>query len=98
MNVLLGRILDTVAIETGYTREDLISPSRRQPLAIWRQVFMYVARQSGFSLVAIGRALERDHTTVMHGVRVVAARIETHPAFADRVQQLVARCAESAAA
>lgn len=37
-----------------------------------RQIAMYVAhRRFGYSMPVIGRAMRRDHTTVLHGVRQV---------------------------
>ncbi len=55
---------------------DLVGPSRRRVFAHARSVAMYLARHlTDASLVSIGRAFgNRDHTTVLYSVRIVAAR------------------------
>ncbi len=63
-------IINRVASFCGHTRDDLIGPSRRQPLARYRQVAMYLCREyTDLSLPKIGKAFGgRDHTTVLHAV------------------------------
>lgn len=54
---------------------DLIGPKRSRPIARPRQIAMYLAKQlTTRSLPEIGRRFGgRDHTTIMHGVRVIEA-------------------------
>jgi hypothetical protein len=53
---------------------DLVSFRRTRELARPRQVAMYLAKQiTRHSLPAIARVFERDHTTVMHACRKIAA-------------------------
>lgn len=47
------------------TQDDLLSPSRRRECIDARAVACYSARLLGFSYPRIGKAIERDHTTVM---------------------------------
>ena len=63
-------IINRVASFSGHTVDDLIGPSRRQPLARYRQVAMYLSREhTDMSLPKIGKAFgDRDHTTVLHAV------------------------------
>jgi chromosomal replication initiator protein len=63
-------IIDRVALFSGATRDDLLGPSRRQPLARHRQIAMYLCREyTDLSLPKIGKAFGgRDHTTVLHAV------------------------------
>jgi len=63
-------IIDQVALYSGSSRDDLVGPSRRQPLARHRQLAMYLCREyTDLSLPKIGRAFgDRDHTTVLHAV------------------------------
>ncbi len=65
-----NEIIQQVATFCGHTRDDLIGPSRRQPLARYRQVAMYLCREyTDMSLPKIGKAFGgRDHTTVLHAV------------------------------
>lgn len=50
---------------------DLLVDDRRRPLVDARGVAMWLMRRSGYPYQAIGRALGRDHTTVIHHVRRV---------------------------
>ncbi len=61
----------------GVSIDDLLSPSRSQPVAFARQVAMYLARElTDATLPAIGRAFgNRNHTTVMHACKRTAERI-----------------------
>ena len=63
-------IINQVATYSGAGREELIGPSRRQPLARYRQIAMYLCREyTDLSLPRIGKAFGgRDHTTVLHAV------------------------------
>lgn len=58
-----------VASWWGVKVSDLTGSDRSQPLASIRQLAMLAARESGGSYPTIGKALNRHHTTVMHGVR-----------------------------
>lgn len=59
----------------------LLRSASRLKNVVWaRQVAMYAARQSGMTLVEIGRYFgNRDHTTVMHSCKKVADRIKSDP-------------------
>jgi chromosomal replication initiator protein len=63
-------IINRVASYSGHNRDDLLGPSRRQPLARYRQIAMYLCREyTDLSLPKIGKAFGgRDHTTVLHAV------------------------------
>lgn len=55
----------------GVPIEDIMGPSRRQPLVTHRQELMYdvFVQCPHLTYPRIGAAFGRDHTTVMHGVR-----------------------------
>lgn len=65
----LDELLDRVARSLGHTLERLRGPSRAKPIVNARWIAMAEAREAGFTYHEIGRALCRDHTTVIHGVR-----------------------------
>lgn len=84
-------VVEAVAAEWGVTPVAILSVRRAPVFVEPRQVVMWIANHHlRHSLPRIGRCLLRDHTTVMHGARVVAARMLTEPAFAARVQRVVA--------
>lgn len=67
-------IAEAVAMLSGLTVDDIMGRRLDQHAAEARQLVMHVASRRGFSKSAIGRAMDRDHTTVAHGVRAEAAR------------------------
>ena len=64
-------IIQDVSLETGVPVEDIKSYSRLRPKARARQIVMYRAKKIGHSLTLIGYMLNRDHTSVLHGVRLI---------------------------
>jgi chromosomal replication initiation ATPase DnaA len=75
--ILVRRAIKATAEHFGTSPDVLVSARRTRPLVRWRQVAMYVAREvTGRSLPFIGRKIGgRDHTTILHGVRVVKGLI-----------------------
>lgn len=77
--------------------------TRARGAVVARWVIMYLARQmTGQTLDAIGKRLgDRDHTTVMHGIKQAETLIATDAVLAERVRRLavrLGRAASSAAA
>jgi chromosomal replication initiation ATPase DnaA len=68
------RVMDVVAERYGITRAALLGPGRTQPATTARQVAMRLVRElTGKSYPEIGRAFQRDHTTVIHACEVTEA-------------------------
>ncbi|UJA18741.1 chromosomal replication initiator protein DnaA [Thermoleophilia bacterium SCSIO 60948] len=75
--VSVERIQDVVAASAGLRREDLLSTARTRRISHARQLAMYLARElTGQSLARIAACFGRDHSTVLHALRAVEARIE----------------------
>lgn len=70
----VAAIAERVAQETGVPVPFIFGTSRRQQEAHARQRVYFYAAQAGLSLPHIGRAMGRDHTTVLHGIRAEQAR------------------------
>ncbi|MEN8233404.1 MAG: chromosomal replication initiator protein DnaA [Actinomycetota bacterium] len=87
------RILQITADYYSTTTEDLIGPSRKQPLARSRQISMYLCREyTDLSLPKIGaRFGGRDHTTVIHAVEKVKTLLRTDMEVFDQVTDLAQR-------
>jgi chromosomal replication initiator protein len=83
-------ILQATSEAYGLTVADLVSSSRKQPLAQCRQVAMYLCRElTSLSLPRIGEVFGgRDHTTVMYAIDRVKKIMETEREVYDRVQEL----------
>ncbi len=89
--VALGadEIIRTTAASFGFSVDEVLSSSRRQPLVLCRQVSMYLCRElTDLSLPKIGAAFDRDHTTVLHSVDKVKRILRSDRAVFDRVAQL----------
>lgn len=67
----IAEIIAAVAKETGMTVAMLVGDRRSRPIVAARHMaYWRVARETGASLAAIGRAFgDRDHTTIIHGIR-----------------------------
>jgi chromosomal replication initiator protein len=71
MQVIIG----SVALAFGLAPADITGRSRMKSVAEARAVACYVARRcTRMSFPEIGRAVDRDHTTVMTAVKMVTAR------------------------
>jgi chromosomal replication initiator protein len=87
MNPGVGDIQRMVAARFGLPREALLSLNRERRVARPRQIAMALAREmTGLSLPGIARHFARDHTTVLHACRRIAALSAADPDFARMVQ------------
>ena len=91
-------IRDRVADVWGVTGKALASKSRTRKLVVPRQVAMFLTRELlDLPLARIGGAFgDRDHTTVIHSIRKVEARLRTDGTFQAKVDQLRETLAKSA--
>lgn len=88
----LGRVVRQVARHWELSPAEVVGPSRRRAVAAARAAGMYLARRlTGRSLGRIGAAFGgRDHTTVLHGIRVTDSRRKVDPAFARELDLVAA--------
>ncbi len=91
--VTAARIIELTAEMFNFDIEQITGGSRRRPLVDARQVAMYVVRNmTDLSFPDIGRAFgDRDHTTVMHAVRKIEARMGERQQIFDKVTELQRR-------
>ena len=84
----LEAIQDAVGSVLGVTRAELVSAGRTPRVARARQLAMYLSRElTSLSLTQIARAFNRDHTTVLHAVRVVSTRLEPGSETSEAIHQ-----------
>jgi len=67
-NKPISQILDDVSGVFGVSVADMIGHGRKSEFMPARRAAMYLSRQEGHTYSAIGRAMNRHHTTVMDGV------------------------------
>ena len=86
----LDTIQEATATEFGISRQDLLAHDRRPPVAFARQVAMYLARElTQETLPAIGRQFGgRNHSTVLHAHKRIAADLLVDPKVVDKVNLL----------
>jgi hypothetical protein len=73
----MDRLIDHGVIAWGMSRKALAGKNRCIAFARPRQVLMWFAvKRYGFSLSETARAMNRDHTTILHGVQKVDALLE----------------------
>jgi chromosomal replication initiator protein len=82
-------IRDFIARQYKVTISDMQSKSRKKTIAFPRQVSMYLARKyTEQGLVEIGKAFNRDHSTVLHSVRVISEAISRNGSIRGQVELL----------
>jgi len=73
----------------GLKLGDMRTRTRTKTVAFPRQIAMYFARQlTHASLTEVGRAFDKDHTTVLHAVTKVTALMREDPSFKKTVDTL----------
>jgi chromosomal replication initiator protein len=93
-------IMEFVAAEAGVSITDLVSDRRARAISEPRQLVYWLARHlTTKSLPVIGLAIGgRDHTTVMHGLRVVERRRASDADFRSATDRLRAAFEQSSPA
>jgi len=95
----IEEIMQTTAKAYSIGIDELCGRSRRQRLVRPRHFAMYLCRRyTDASLKDIGRAFNRDHTSVMHAIRSVEQKTATQPQLRYEFESLAARFAGGAPA
>jgi len=82
-------IRDFIARQFKLSVHDLQSRSRKKTIAFPRQVSMYLARKyTDQGLAEIGKIFNRDHSTVLHSVRVITDAISRNGSIRGQVELL----------
>ena len=82
-------IRDFIARQFKVRIADMQSKSRKKTIAFPRQVSMYLARKyTEQGLVEIGKAFNRDHSTVLHSVRVITEAMSRNGSIRGQVELL----------
>jgi chromosomal replication initiation ATPase DnaA len=89
----IGAILSACAVFYDVPISSLFAEHRSKDVVKTRQIAMYLAKElTPRSLPDIGRRIGgRDHTTVLHGVRKIAALIKSDPGLAAELATVRAR-------
>ena len=89
MTVSVATIQRMTCAEFNIPLGGLLSARRSRKVAIPRQAAIYLAKElTGLSMASIGRAFDRDHSTVIASVTACERRMAENPAFAARVEAI----------
>ena len=88
--ISIEEVIRAVAKHYGLKTGDLKSPKRAKPITRARQIAMYLCRElTSESFPEIGsRFGGRDHATVIHGVKKIAAQLEVDTELQSDIQTL----------
>lgn len=79
---------DVIAAVQDTFDVDVFENSRAAAVAEPRQLAMYLLRDAGWTLKAIGALFGRDHSTVSFACRAVERRIKTEPGYRSLVAEM----------
>jgi hypothetical protein len=75
----LAQLIEAAVLVLDIEEKELRGKGSHKYAATYRQCIMWLAvRRVGLSVSAVARIFDRDHTTVIYGVRCVQKRISTH--------------------
>lgn len=82
-------IVEAAAEKYNLNSDVIFSKNRMKDVADARMAIMYLAqRLLGLTTGSIGRKLGRQHSTVIHGIKTVTARLEKDRAYADLLSEI----------
>lgn len=77
-------------LPTIYGKTVTITCKKRiRPIVEIRCYFSFIARTMGYSLTDIGKYIKKDHTTIMHHIRMFNILYETQEKFRDKYIKIV---------
>ena len=87
--VSMKTIVDYVCFEYGITLADLIKRDKARPLPDARHLIFYIAYKKDLGTAeAIGHYLQRDHATVLHGMKKIRNLYEVDSEIRNRVDKM----------
>lgn len=88
--IKIEKIISEVAKTYNVSESDIVSARRTAPLALARQVAMYIAKTTtDLSFKAIGESFKKDHTTVLYNVNKVEEYLAERPYEKELVDDII---------
>lgn len=73
----LNLLLDVCSESLGVPKEKIMGRDRLRPIVVTRQIYAYLARKYfSYGLLEIGKSINKDHTTIIHSIKMVEKMIE----------------------
>ena len=93
MKTNLQSILQIISEYYGVSENLIKSKSRKDEVVKARHAYFYIAyKTSGKGLAEIGKLVNRDHTTVIHGIRKIEGEIDIYQDTFLEFKELKAKC------
>lgn len=90
LSVTIDKIFRTVSNALGVPVEEIKGRRRTHEIAAARHACTYLLKKlTDLSLIDIGRALDRDHATVINSIKKIEQEIEKNPEFAFQMKELM---------
>jgi len=80
--------IQAVEQATNYTLFSIQIKDRRRPIVEARQIMAYILREQGLTLHEVGHIIARDHSDVVHSIKVVN---DNPKIFSARIQEIQTR-------
>ena len=88
-NASAKQVIDKVAKYYDLSSKDLLGIKRTKNIKNARQIAMYLMNEElGLSTVRIGNEFSKDHTTVMHGIKVVKTSLKNDFRLREQITEL----------
>jgi chromosomal replication initiation ATPase DnaA len=82
------QLTDATAFLFGVQRADMLSQNRTARVVQARQALAWALRQNDWSLESIGAYLHRDHTTIIHALKIIERDANRNQRLAERLDAL----------
>ena len=88
----VAEIIKEVALFSGFTRLDILSPRREKEVCRARQISVYLAKKFTLrSFPELGRIFGRDHSTLVHSSQKIERNRAIDPILDDNIKELELR-------
>ena len=83
-------IIEETARKYNVTVGDILGKSRRKDIKTARNVAMYIIKRIlDMSFPAIGKMMDRDHSTVYSNIQAVEQEMETNDKLANEISEII---------
>lgn len=87
--ITIDDIIYAVSKVRHLTISEIMSMSRKKELAESRHIICFISQFAGYSSLAIGKALRRDHATILHGRNVALNLMDVDENFKKQVNEAI---------
>lgn len=74
-------MIDEFERRTGFRKMSILGRDKCQSVVYARFVYWFVMKRNGFSITEIARLCDRNHATIIYGLRRVNELLEIHDVF-----------------